>query len=143
MPCSTNSGTTVNAQLNAPIVQPERLKSAAVEFKPAERLVPILRENLPESLLDVHALLVPQEGVLHRTQDPKPKFLEGAGNSGVCLGVCFSRQSTTSSLELTGSDARFPSKVRQIDVIGLCYVLVCNQEVAGSIPVRSTLTNNF
>ena len=38
---------------------------------------------------------------------------------------------------MTGSDARFPSKVRQIDVIGLCYVLICNQEVAGSIPVRS------
>ena len=58
-------------------------------------------------------------------------------NSGVCLGVCFSRQSTTSSKSVTGSDARFPSKVRQIDVIGLCYVLICNQEVAGSIPVRS------
>ena len=43
-------------------------------------------------------------------------------------------------LELTGSDARFPSVVRQIDVIGLCYVLICNQEVAGSIPVRSTAT---
>ena len=56
---------------------------------------------------------------------------------GASLGVSFSRQSTTSSFELTGSDARFPSKVRQIDVIGLSYVLVCNQEVAGSIPVRS------
>jgi hypothetical protein len=64
-------------------------------------------------------------------------------NSGVCLGACFSRQSTTASCELTGSDARFPSKVRQIDVIGLSYVLVCNQEVAGSIPVRSTLYNFF
>jgi hypothetical protein len=58
-------------------------------------------------------------------------------NSGVCLGVCFSRQSTTSFKSVTGSDARFPSKVRQIDVIDLCYVLICNQEVAGSIPVRS------
>jgi hypothetical protein len=44
---------------------------------------------------------------------------------------------------VTGSDARFPSKVRQIDVIGFCYVLICNQEVAGSIPVRSTLNNRF
>jgi hypothetical protein len=56
---------------------------------------------------------------------------------GSVWGSVSHAKSTTSSEPETGSDARFLSKVRQIDVIGLCYVLICNQEVAGSIPVRS------
>ncbi len=37
---------------------------------------------------------------------------------GVCLGVCFFRQSTTSMSGNSGTDARFPSKVRQNVVVG-------------------------
>jgi len=37
---------------------------------------------------------------------------------GVCLGVCFSRQSLGKMLEKSGTDARFPSELRQIVVSG-------------------------
>jgi hypothetical protein len=36
-----------------------------------------------------------------------------------------------------GADARFPSERRQVDGLSISLNLVCNQEVRGSIPLRS------
>jgi hypothetical protein len=42
----------------------------------------------------------------------------------------------------SGTDARFPSRVRQNVVVGECIYLLREQEVAGSNPVAPTLTKS-
>jgi hypothetical protein len=59
-------------------------------------------------------------------------------SAGVCLGVCFSLQSTALMSGNSGTDARFPSRVRQNVVVGYCIALLREQEVAGSNPVAPT-----
>ena len=58
--------------------------------------------------------------------------------SGASLGVSFSGQSTALMSGNSGTDARFPSKVRQNVVVDWCIDLLREQEVAGSNPVAPT-----
>jgi hypothetical protein len=54
--------------------------------------------------------------------------------AGVSFWVSLYRQSTAGMSGKSGTDARFPSRVRQNILIGGCVMLTVNQEVGGSSP---------